>query len=186
MSEEQGNLPDPEQGVSWLRDEVRKKIAVCLNVGRIAGLIIAICMLVIGTIYIDSCPDEKMIPLLLLLGGILVMLLFAVEWVKNSDYVKNRDIERVSSRCLFYIIYSLFISWWMTDSTYVYRTDFSNLDDIDCNPTLYSFSFWLLNIFNIFVGIIFLIVFCGLCVFCIGVCAVHFKSKRTNENLEAI
>lgn len=141
--------------------------SVFLTVGWVTGLIMPICMIAIGAIYIDNCPEEQMVPILLLVGGALIVILYALEWVQNCGG-ENSGIPTIPCCCLVNLLNFFLIAWLIADSVFVYRTYKSNFDDIRCNRVLYTFSFWLLNILYVFVGVIFLIMFCGMCMYFTG------------------
>lgn len=160
-------------------------------------IVIPICMMVIGGLYLYDCPQGEYIPVYLLVGGgigVFKQLLHLSVRVRERQ--EERDEERVrqsSTQTLincfmlgWFIIgntiattwiphrsirLTIFISLW-SGSMWVYKEFEPNYDPKQgkyCNKTLYLFAFWLITSVYIALGVI------TACLCSISVASVAFQ-----------
>ncbi|XP_017885251.1 uncharacterized protein LOC108628076 [Ceratina calcarata] len=127
-------------------------------------IVIPICMVVIGGLYLYDCPQGEYIPVYLLVGGgfgVFKQLLHLSARVRQGQV--ERDEERIRQSPTQTLINCFIIGWFIIGSMWVYKEYEPNYDPAlgkYCNKTLYLFAFWLITSTYIFLGVIML--FCSI------------------------
>ncbi|XP_014204434.1 uncharacterized protein LOC106636549 [Copidosoma floridanum] len=131
-------------------------------------IVIPICMMVVGGLYLYDCPQEEYIPIFLLVGGgfgILKQLLQLSSRIQHSR--EEQDENRITQTPTQKLI-NIFLLMWFTFGTYcVYKEHEPNYDPSlgkYCNKTVYLFAFWSVTVF--YSAFIFLLAFA--CIFTCG------------------
>ncbi|XP_055529415.1 transmembrane protein 272-like [Wyeomyia smithii] len=131
-------------------------------------IIVPICMLGFGLVFMRQCPKSKYIPVFLLVGGglgIIKQLLHLSIRVRRR--IEDRELEKLRQAPTHTIINCFLSSWFVIGSYFVYGVYEPNYDpaskDNYCNKTLYLFSFWLLTSIYVVLGIA-TIIFVGMAI----------------------
>ncbi|KAK5643267.1 hypothetical protein RI129_007112 [Pyrocoelia pectoralis] len=141
-------------------------------------IVVPICMVVMGSIYLYECPQGEYIPIYLLVGGIfgiLKQLLHLSTRVRQTDIEREDEQLRQSPTQTFLNCFML--GWFIIGSVWVYKEFEPNYDPnaIDgrfCNKSLYLFAFWLITSVYILLGII------SVCLCSLSIASVVFNSDR--------
>ncbi|XP_071847941.1 transmembrane protein 272-like isoform X1 [Apostichopus japonicus] len=154
-----GQMQDAKQNSSGALDFIQRLIKLLLNtiavtIFMIILLAVPITMVVIGAIYVDDCPTEKMIPIYLIVSGscyILKNLIDLFERYKNRDQDDSHgnNPSNALSRLLGCFIFAFFIA----GNVWIYRNypPSTNIEsDHYCNPVVYYFAFWITTLAYIF------------------------------------
>ncbi|XP_046551967.1 transmembrane protein 272-like isoform X1 [Haliotis rubra] len=107
-------------------------------------------MIVIGSIHLNHCPAENLIPVFLLVGGSVWTIQCTVALVQtcccpNSKETKGEE-EKKKLHPFEALVNTFMACWFMAGTVWVYRT-YGNFDSDPksgnyCDHTLYSFAFW--------------------------------------------
>lgn len=136
-------------------------------------LVVPICMMVIGAVYLYDCPQGEYIPVYLLVGGgfgVFKQLLHLSARVRQRQ--EEQDEERIRQSPTQTLINCFMLGWFIIGSMWVYKEYEPNYDPAlgkYCNKTLYLFAFWLITSVYIFLGVI----TAGLC--SISVASIAFQ-----------
>ncbi|KAL3265873.1 hypothetical protein HHI36_010067 [Cryptolaemus montrouzieri] len=121
-------------------------------------IVIPICMIAIGIIYIHDCPQGEYIPVYLVVGGlfgILKQLLHLSARVRQTEEERREENLRQSPTQT--LLNCFMLGWFIIGSVWVYKEYEPNYDQrlgVYCNKTLYLFAFWLITSVYILLGII--------------------------------
>ncbi|XP_043278538.1 transmembrane protein 272-like [Venturia canescens] len=138
-------------------------------------IVVPICMMVIGGIYLYDCPQGEYIPVYLLVGGgfgVFKQLLHLSARVRKRQ--EERDEERMRQTPTQTLINCFMLGWFIIGSMWVYKEYEPNYDPSRgkyCNKTLYLFAFWLITCVYIVLGLI----TAGLC--SISVASIAFQRR---------
>ncbi|XP_069703193.1 transmembrane protein 272-like isoform X2 [Periplaneta americana] len=136
-------------------------------------IVIPICMIVIGSIYLHDCPQGEYIPIYLLVGGgfgVLKQLLHLSARVRQRE--EEQEEERIRQSPTQTLINCFMLGWFIIGSVWVYKEYEPNYDPLRgkyCNRTLYLFAFWLITSVYIVLGII------TMCLCSISVASIAFQ-----------
>ncbi|XP_032681945.1 uncharacterized protein LOC116849162 [Odontomachus brunneus] len=136
-------------------------------------IVVPICMMVIGGLYLYDCPQGEYIPVYLLVGGgfgVFKQLLHLSARVRQRQ--EERDEERIRQSPTQTLINCFMLGWFIIGSMWVYKEYEPNYDPAlgkYCNKTLYLFAFWLITSVYICLGV----VTAGLC--SISVASIAFQ-----------
>ncbi|XP_014223254.1 uncharacterized protein LOC106650004 [Trichogramma pretiosum] len=110
-------------------------------------VVIPICMMVIGGIFIYDCPQGEYIPVYLLVGGglgVLKQMLLLFSRIRQC-----RQEERIRQTSTETLIDCFMLGWLIIGSMWVYKEYKPNFDPsiskLYCNKTLYLFAFWVIT-----------------------------------------
>ncbi|XP_058464218.1 transmembrane protein 272-like [Malaya genurostris] len=146
-------------------------------------IVVPLCMIAFGLIYLHDCPRSKYISVFLLVGGgfgVIKQMLHLSTRVRSR--LEDRELERMRQSPTQSMINCFILAWFIIGSFWVYGIYEPNYDPIQgtyCNKTLYLFTFWLLTSVYLALGII-TVVLCG--VSFIGI-FLGFMSFSQNERL---
>ncbi|XP_063242855.1 transmembrane protein 272-like [Bacillus rossius redtenbacheri] len=136
-------------------------------------IVVPICMVVIGSIYLNECTQGEYIPIYLLVGGgfgILKQLLHLSTRVRQHQ--EEQEEERLRQSPTQTLLNCFMLGWFIIGSVWVYKEYEPNYDPSQgkyCNRTLYQFAFWLITSVYIALGII------TLCLCSISVASIAFQ-----------
>ncbi|XP_059153139.1 transmembrane protein 272-like isoform X2 [Physella acuta] len=141
----------------------------------ILGILMAvpIAMIVIGALYKDDCPLERMIPIYLIVAGSFgcVKNLFNLvqRFCKSKEEMEE---ERKKVNPLEQLVNCFLFAWFIVGCVYIYR----NYDEVSydplktdhyCDKTLYLFAFWVTTAVYIIMAMSCCCVVCVGCVTCL-------------------
>lgn len=141
-------------------------------------IVIPICMIVMGSIYLHECPQGEYIPIYLLVGGIfgiLKQLLHLSTRVRKTD--AEREDEQLRQSPTQTLLNCFMLGWFIIGSVWVYKEFEPNYDPNVangkyCNKNLYLFAFWLITSVYILLGII------SVCLCSLSIASVVFSNDR--------
>ncbi|KAK9886903.1 hypothetical protein WA026_019160 [Henosepilachna vigintioctopunctata] len=121
-------------------------------------VVIPVCMITIGIVYIHDCPQGEYIPVYLIVGGlfgILKQLLHLSARVRHTD--EERREENLKQSPTQTLLNCFMLGWFIIGSVWIYKEYQPNYNQslgIYCNKTLYLFAFWLVTSVYIVLGIV--------------------------------
>ncbi|XP_076352244.1 uncharacterized protein LOC143247711 [Tachypleus tridentatus] len=126
-------------------------------------------MIIIGTKYINDCPLEAHIPVMLIVSGSLLVisnLMIVLDRLKRiSDPVKPTGVTVIGSVTT--LLNFLAFGWFIAGCVWVFGSNKPSSDPKEksafCHPILYNFAFWLLNVGFMCMGGIIILGIIGLC-----------------------
>lgn len=143
-------------------------------------LALPISMIVMGAIYLDECPVQRMIPIYLVVGGTFSLFVNLMSLLESICQQKNPDrprsgLSNLLNACEGFIGCFMLI-WFIIGNVWIYSTfgKFTTTpgDDTFCNPTLYWYAFWITTAGYIILGVLIIsicvIMCCALC--CASLC----------------
>lgn len=134
-------------------------------------IVIPVCMIVFGSIYLYDCPQGEYIPVYLLVGGgfgVLKQLLHLSTRVRSRE---EQELERLRQSPTQTLINCFMLGWFIIGSFWIYRIYEPNYDPAMgkyCNKSLYLFTFWLITSVYMTLGII-TVVLCGVSIISIAI-----------------
>uniref|UniRef100_A0A182QE78 Uncharacterized protein n=1 Tax=Anopheles farauti TaxID=69004 RepID=A0A182QE78_9DIPT len=111
-------------------------------------IVIPLCMIVFGSIYLYDCPQGEYIPVYLLVGGgfgVLKQLLHLSTRVRSRE---EQELERLRQTPTQTLINCFMLGWFIIGSFWIYQIYEPNYDPAlgkYCNKFLYLFTFWLIT-----------------------------------------
>ncbi|OXU31593.1 hypothetical protein TSAR_010255 [Trichomalopsis sarcophagae] len=112
-------------------------------------IVIPLCMMIIGGLYLYDCPQGEYIPVYLLVGGgfgVFKQLLHLSARVRHCR--EEQEEERIRQSSTQTLINCFMLGWFIIGSMWVYKEYQPNYDPAlgkYCNKTLYLFAFWLIT-----------------------------------------
>ncbi|KAI4463381.1 hypothetical protein MML48_4g00013346 [Holotrichia oblita] len=148
-------------------------------------IIIPICMIVMGLIYLHDCPQGEYIPVYLLVGGIfgiLKQLLHLSTRVRQRE--EEREEEQLRQSPTQTLLNCFMLGWFIIGSVWVYKEyepnyDPSKNDGQYCNRNLYLFAFWLITSVYILLGTI------TLCLCSLSIASIVLQPKISEFEAES-
>ncbi|CAH1102346.1 unnamed protein product [Psylliodes chrysocephalus] len=143
-------------------------------------IVIPICMIVMGSIYLHDCPQGEYIPVYLLVGGIfgvVKQLLHLSARVRQTE--EERQEENLRQSPTQTLLNCFMLGWFIIGSVWVYKEYQPNYDPSlgkHCNKNLYLFAFWLITSVYILLGMI------TVCLCSISLATVVFHTEQLGEN----
>jgi len=131
---------------------------------------LSLVMLIIGSIYVDECKIEPNIPVYLIVSGVVGTLQHIItiwtKYVPKESHGKLRVYRRYcnSLNGIFHLFLTM---WFIVGCVWVYgahsEVEFKDREKNEyCHKTLYYFSFWILNLSFIFLGLLVVLSICFL------------------------
>ncbi|XP_005112148.2 uncharacterized protein LOC101853426 [Aplysia californica] len=108
---------------------------------------VPVSMIVMGSVYLDDCPAERMIPIYLIVAGAFGAaknLFSLVQRCRKSEQEREEDQKKVNP--VEGIVNCFLFGWFIAGCVFIYRTDDRSSVETDpnyCDPTLYWFAFWI-------------------------------------------
>lgn len=142
-------------------------------------IVIPICMIVMGLVYLHDCPQGEYIPVYLIVGGffgILKQLLHLSARVRQTEQERREENLRQSPTQT--LLNCFMLGWFIIGSVWVYKEYEPNYDKslgIYCNRNLYMFAFWLITSVYVLLGII------TICLCSVSIATVIFHTNGTDE-----
>lgn len=134
-------------------------------------IVIPVCMIVFGAVYLYDCPQGEYIPVYLLVGGgfgVLKQLLHLSTRVRSRE---EQALERLRQSPTQTLINCFMLGWFIIGSFWIYRIYEPNYDPAMgkyCNKSLYLFTFWLITSVYMTLGIV-TVVLCGVSIISIAI-----------------
>lgn len=137
-------------------------------------LALPIAMIVIGAMYLEDCPRERYIPIYLIVAGafgVVKAISNIIQQIcKRKKNEEDTEQNKKPNPCDS-VISTFLLAWFIAGCVWTYRVydDYQSVDptlDNYCNETVYLFTFWLLNITWILLGLAFVCCCCGICIAC--------------------
>lgn len=134
-------------------------------------IVIPVCMIVFGSIYLYDCPQGEYIPVYLLVGGgfgVLKQLLHLSTRVRSRE---EQELERLRQSPTQTLINCFMLGWFIIGSFWIYRIYEPNYDPAlgkYCNKSLYLFTFWLITSVYMTLGFV-TVVLCGVSIISIAI-----------------
>lgn len=143
--------------------------------------IIPITMIVIGSVYLNDCKIERMIPVYLVVYG--ALLLFRYLWTSclrcsaknDSDDIREKDVDTFQFCTVLVVLLDFFlIIWFIIGNVWIY----GNFPDVQyhnkgsssyCHGVLYLFAFWHTTLHYIILGLLMLCCPCIICYYYVNV-----------------
>ncbi|KAH9383444.1 hypothetical protein HPB48_024953 [Haemaphysalis longicornis] len=128
---------------------------------EVAAAVLAFC-LGTGTVYINQCPHQPMVPVLLVLSGVVTLLSGVVNIAVRSGRLYPADCEQETTERKYVVLgavtgvlnVAMFVIF-VTGCVYVYGSLWPSHDPASahyCSSTAFYFAFWLHNAAFIFLG----------------------------------
>uniref|UniRef100_T1IPP4 Uncharacterized protein n=1 Tax=Strigamia maritima TaxID=126957 RepID=T1IPP4_STRMM len=121
-------------------------------------LIFPCIMLLIGLIYVHSCPAEKSIPVYLIVGGLMVIVSIAMTTVLECVY-DGEDAPPVL-KFMTYAVHVFNLIWFITGSVWTYKAFKPEYDNEKapnyCSIYMYTFSFTYFTVVYVLTGLLLL------------------------------
>jgi len=118
---------------------------------------IPVSMIVMGAIYKDDCPAERMIPIYLIVGGSFGAaknLFSVIQRCRKKQ--EEREEEQGKVHPLEGLVNCFMFAWFIAGCVWIYRTTDRNPDDPTaanyCDATLYYYAFWITTAVYIMIG----------------------------------
>ncbi|XP_050303579.1 transmembrane protein 272-like [Anthonomus grandis grandis] len=142
-------------------------------------IVVPICMIVMGSIYLHECPQGEYIPVYLLVGGIfgiLKQLLHLSARVRQTE--EERQEENLRQSPTQTLLNCFMLGWFIIGSVWVYKEYEPNYNPTNgkyCNRNLYLFAFWLITSVYSILG------FLTICLCSISIATVIFHTDRRDD-----
>ncbi|XP_055529414.1 uncharacterized protein LOC129721175 isoform X2 [Wyeomyia smithii] len=134
-------------------------------------IVIPVCMIVFGAIYLHDCPQNDYIPVFLLVGGVFSVLKQLLHLSTRVRSREGQEFERLRQSPTQTLINCFMLGWFIIGSFWIYRIYEPNYDPAlgkYCNKSLYLFTFWLITSVYMTLGII-TVVLCGVSIISIAI-----------------
>ncbi|XP_078056891.1 transmembrane protein 272 [Mustelus asterias] len=138
---------------------------------KIMTCLLAIASITIGTVYMDSCTKQYLIPIYLIVSGSFTLFFIMLSLVSCIPSDESNILVCHKIGQLWKSVISLFsFIWFITGNVWIYQI--YEPDYIDkaspnyCDRTLYLFAFWTTTVTYILLGIALFLGFCGLLCAC--------------------
>ncbi|XP_076138072.1 transmembrane protein 272-like [Alosa pseudoharengus] len=133
---------------------------------QLLGLPIPIAEIVIGALYLDSCPLQRYIPIYLVVTGVIALSFVLQTFLPSSLYEGNERIRRIwtvwlSVISLFNFCFLIAGSVWIYS---IYKPNYNPAEGPYCDKTLYLFAFWMTTLIYILAALLFIVVCCVPCI----------------------
>nr|XP_006820157.1 PREDICTED: uncharacterized protein LOC102802396 [Saccoglossus kowalevskii] len=139
-------------------------------------------MIVIGSMYKDDCNAQPYIPIYLIVAGSCSLFSLATsvggcrsKYRENDEEKQKKGTVGNCCGCISGLVSLFMMCWFITGSVWIYKAYEPSYEDPTasdyCDKTLYLFSFWMLNVGYMVVG---------LCC-CAGLLGLCCKLKARNE-----
>ncbi|XP_062371638.1 transmembrane protein 272-like [Sardina pilchardus] len=127
---------------------------------KLLVLVIPISEIVIGALYLDSCPIQRYIPIYLVVTGVFTLSLVLLTCLPGSQ-ADDADAEEVNGICCicncWNSIVCLFLTcWFIAGNVWIYSIYQPNYDPAagpHCDKTAYLFAFWITTLSYIMAGV---------------------------------
>ncbi|XP_072349641.1 transmembrane protein 272-like isoform X1 [Scyliorhinus torazame] len=137
--------------------------SVCM---KLLTLILGIACITIGTIYLDSCTKQYMIPIFLIVSGSTTIFFLMISLIPcpPNDESNNSNLLKIGRVCdrlelLFSTIWFIAGNVWIYS---IYKPEYIDQSSPDyCNKTLYLFAFWSTTVIYILFALMLFLGFCA-------------------------
>lgn len=138
-------------------------------------------MIVVGSLYMNQCPQGEYIPVYLIVGGLLGVLKQLLHLsVRVRKTAEEMAAERLRHSPAHTMLDCFMLGWFIIGSVWVYELYEPNYDPSGgvpyCNKTLYLFTYWLITSVYICLAVISFFV-CSLVVATLWICRDQARCK---------
>lgn len=154
-----GQMQDAKQNSSGVLDFLQKLVKLLLNTIAVTifmGIMLAvpIAMVVIGSIYVNDCPAEKMIPIYLIVAGACYIVKNLIDLCGRARSREDQDQHgNTPSNGLSRLLGCFLLGFFIAGNVWIYR-NYPPDSDMEsphyCNPVVYYFAFWITTLVYIF------------------------------------
>ncbi|XP_063054123.1 transmembrane protein 272-like [Engraulis encrasicolus] len=154
-------------------------------ISKLIMMAIPIAEVVIGSMYLESCPVQKFIPIYLVVKGTFTVSLTLLSCLPCTQAPEDGSQTTLSSvwRSVSYIVFLFLFCWFIAGNVWIYANYGPNYDNPAaadyCHKTLYLFAFWVTTLFYIMFGVS----FCSAC--CRGCCVAMKMSDDTSPRAQS-
>lgn len=120
-------------------------------------IVIPVCMVVFGFLYLNECPQNDYIPVYLLIGGLFGIIKQLLHLSTHVRSPEEQEAERLRQSPTQTLINCFMLGWFIIGSYWIYKEYEPNYDPmkgIYCNKSLYLFAFWLITSVYVFLGLV--------------------------------
>lgn len=147
----------------------------CLSVlGKILTTVIPVTSVVLGILYLESCPRQYMIPVYLIVSGGMYLLFLGCSCFLNVCWSENDQGYKYRWGCRSFPLL-LQLVWFIAGNVWIYSIFQPDYEDTSsknyCHKVLYLYAFWTTTIVYILIGLMLLI---GCCV---ATCVIALRSS---------
>jgi len=172
-------------------------LIVIILTGMMLGVPIA--MIVVGSLHLDDCPAEELIPIYLIVAGVTSLVNGSFSHGGFQSRLKKVKSKQANPRCededdggkkkkiiscFSTLLNSFSFAWAIAGSVWIYRIYEPNYTDPTvagyCDKTTYLFAFWVTTLGYIFMGL----AICVCCVSCIACCFCCGKKSDQASDAE--
>lgn len=127
-----------------------------LVISKLFMAVLPIAQMAIGGVYLNNCPQQRYIPIYLLVSGAFALFLAVMSCLPCSQ---ESETQSPASRicAAWNSLVSLFLfCWFVTGNVWIYSiypANYNEGDPLYCNKTLYLFAFWTTTLVYIFLGV---------------------------------
>ncbi|XP_043101192.1 transmembrane protein 272-like [Puntigrus tetrazona] len=163
---------DPKQMWSYVKSPPTTNTA-CLVITKLLFLALPIAQITIGAVYLQDCPQQRYIPVYVLVCGVFSVFLALLSCLPCARETEEGGQNALSCICNVWnaLVSTFLVCWMICGSVWIYsiyppKYNQTVAGDLYCNKTLYLFAFWTTTVGYIMLGLTLLL---GCCV-CICAC----------------
>lgn len=128
-----------------------------LVVSKLLAVGVPIAQVVIGALYLKSCPAQAYIPIYLVVMGAFTLSLTLLSCLPCTQEPEDGGQSTLSSVCTAWnsIVSFFLFCWFIAGNVWIYRIyqpSYEPSAAIYCNKTLYLFAFWTTSLVYIVIG----------------------------------
>jgi len=160
--------------------------SITVTIILIILMVVPICMIIVGIIYVKSCPMEKMVPIWLIVFGSLSIVKNVSTLIQRIKMIVSKNKEESFSKFVnfFDSFMALFmIIWFICGNVWIYRhggvVQFKNPHEKStyCHQGPYLFVYW-------FIMAIYIVMACACFLFCCTVCCSLFIPTKEKKEIK--
>ncbi|XP_034148872.1 transmembrane protein 272-like [Esox lucius] len=130
-----------------------------LVLSKLIMAVLPIAQIVIGVMFLEKCPQQRYIPIYLLVTGAFALSLSVMSCLPCTKEQEDGEQSGLSTLCTTWnSLVSLFLfCWFIAGNVWIYSIYPANYKEEEppyCNKTLYLFAFWSTSLVYIFIGVI--------------------------------
>merc|ERR1712226_44998 len=152
---------------------------------------VAIACLIMGTIHLNDCPVEKMVPVYMLVFGVIFVVKSCLTTAKYAATKNNKEGDEESKAWQLERLLDCFLTiWFIVGNVFVYRTrsKYQSTDptaDDYCHRETYLFAFWVITVTYIMLALCLVLCCCCLFCMCCACCVMGKKMEKEVKKAEA-
>ncbi|XP_032870587.1 transmembrane protein 272-like isoform X2 [Amblyraja radiata] len=138
---------------------------------KVLSSLLAIASITIGTIYLDSCTIQYLIPIYLIVSGCFTLFFVMLSLASCSSNDEDSRESACKSDLVLKGVVSIFsVIWFICGNVWIYTIyppDYNNNTSFSyCDKTVYLFAFWTTTVIYILMGVTLVLGFCALLCAC--------------------